>query len=106
MMIGKLVNLECRERFEAYKAALAANGIEFHDNMVIESDISKFCTREAEMLLDRNPECDAILCVNDDIAAVFYDILRRRGKIIGRDIMLWALMTAPLPQSLTLRWLQ
>lgn len=88
MMIGNLVNLECRERFEAYKAALAANGIEFHDNMVIESDISKFCTREAEMLLDRNPECDAILCVNDDMAAVFYDILRRRGKIIGRDIML------------------
>ncbi|MGN0665498.1 MAG: diguanylate cyclase [Huintestinicola sp.] len=88
MMIGNLVNMECRERFEAYKAALAANGVEFHDDMVIESDISKYCVNEAEMLLDRNPECDAVMCVNDDMAAVFYDILRKRDKIIGRDVML------------------
>lgn len=100
MMIGKLVNLECRERFEAYKAALAANGIEFHDNMVIESDISKFCTREAEMLLDRNPDCDAVMCVNDDMAVVFYDILRKRGKIIGRDIMLVGFDDSPFAAKL------
>lgn len=100
MMIGKLVNLECRERFEAYKAALAANDIEFHDNMIIESDISKFCTREAEMLLDRNSECDAVMCANDDMAAVFYDILRRRGKIIGRDIMLVGFDDSPFAAKL------
>lgn len=88
MMIGRLVNLECRERFEAYKAALEANGIEFNEDMVIESDISKYCVKEAELLLDRNPQCDAVMCVNDEMAAQFYDILRKRGKIIGRDIMI------------------
>ncbi len=88
MMIGNLVNLECRERFEAYKAALASNGLEFKESMVIESDISKFCVNEANRLLDMNPECDAVMCVNDDMAAVFYDLIRSRGKVVGRDIML------------------
>ncbi|MGN1422959.1 MAG: diguanylate cyclase domain-containing protein [Oscillospiraceae bacterium] len=88
MMIGRLVNLECRERFEAYRAALAANGLEFSDRMVIESDISEFCTNEASLLLDNNPECDAVVCVNDEMAAVFYKLLRERGKLVGRDIML------------------
>lgn len=95
MMIGKLVNLECRERFEAYKAALAANGLEYNDNMVIESDISEFCVEEAKQLLDRNPECDAVMCVNDDMASVFYDILREQGKLVGRDIMLVGFDDAP-----------
>lgn len=88
MMIGRLVNIECRERFNAYKAALEANGLEFSDRMAIESDISEYCVKEANELLDRNPECDAVLCVNDEMAMVFYDILRERGKLIGRDIML------------------
>lgn len=100
MMIGNLVNMECRERYAAYKAALAANGIEFNDNMVIESDISRYCAREAEMLIDRNPECDAIMCVNDDMAAVFYDILRKRGKIIGRDVMLVGFDDSPFAAKL------
>ena len=54
MMIGKLINLECRERYEAYRAALDANGIEFNNNMIIESDISEFCVSEAEELIERN----------------------------------------------------
>lgn len=88
MMIGKLINLECRERYEAYRDALDANGIEFNNNMIIESDISEFCVSEAEELLDRNPDCDAVICVNDEMASVFYPILQKRGKSIGRDIML------------------
>lgn len=88
MMIGNLVNLECRERFNAYKAALAANGIEFKDSMVIESDISEYCIEEANRLLDRNPECDAVMCVNDEMAASFYDILHKREMLVGRDILL------------------
>ena len=100
MMIGNLINFECRERYEAYKAALAANGYEFNDNMVIESDISEFCVDEAELLLDRNPECDAVICANDDMAAVFYDILRKRNKIIGRDIMLVGFDDSPFAAKL------
>ena len=56
--------------------------------MIIESDISEFCVSEAEELLDRNPDCDAVICVNDEMASVFYPILQKRGKSIGRDIML------------------
>lgn len=96
MMIGKLINLECRERYEAYRAALDANGIEFNDNMIIESDISEFCVSEAEELLDRNPDCDAVICVNDEMASVFYPILQKRGKSIGRDIMLVGFDDSPV----------
>lgn len=96
MMIGKLINLECRERYEAYRAALEANGIEFNDNMIIESDISEFCVSEAEELLDRNPDCDAVICVNDEMSSVFYPILQKRGKSIGRDIMLVGFDDSPV----------
>ena len=96
MMIGKLINLECRERYEAYRAALEANGIEFNDNMIIESDISEFCVSEAEELLDRNPDCDAVICVNDEMASIFYPILQKRGKSIGRDIMLVGFDDSPI----------
>lgn len=88
MMIGRFDNVECSQRYEAYRAALSDNGLRFEDRMIIESDISPFCVNEANRLLDLNPECDAVLCVNDDMAAVVYDILRSRGKIIGKDILL------------------
>lgn len=48
--------------------------------MIIESDISEFCVSEAEELLDRNPDCDAVICVNDEMASVFYPILQKEER--------------------------
>lgn len=88
MMVGSLNNEECRERFAAYKEMLSAHGLTYEPRMSMESDMSVLCVAEATQLLDRNPECDAVLCANDDMASVFYDILKARGKIIGKDILL------------------
>ncbi|MBQ8964941.1 GGDEF domain-containing protein [Ruminococcus sp.] len=86
MMVGQLNNTECSERYMAYRQGLEENGLEFKDSYIITSDISEECREEAFELLDRNPEMDAVLCVNDQMAMVMYDAVRAHGKRIGRDI--------------------
>lgn len=86
MMIGDLNNFECVERYNAYLNGLENNGLDYKKSYVQTSDISPNCREQAEILIDNNPELDAILCVNDMIATVVYDVLQERGKRVGRDI--------------------
>ena len=86
MMVGDLNNLECQERYLAYRKGLKENGLEFTDSYMITSDISEKCRAEAYELIERNPDLDAVICVNDQIAMVLYDAIRAHGKRIGRDI--------------------
>ena len=86
IMAGDLKNAECAERYAAFRDALRIHKIPFSDKYFMCSDISERCREEAEELIDRAPELDAVVCANDDIAAVMYKVLKERGKIIGRDV--------------------
>lgn len=86
IMAGRPENCECIERCEAYRKSLKDNGLVFKDSYLMYCDMSYDCQKEAESLLDRNPELDAVICINDIIASVVYDVIRERGKIIGKDI--------------------
>ncbi len=57
MLVGDMLNQECEERYKAYR-----DGVE--------------C----------NPDLDAVLCVNDVIAAELYKVLQKHGKVIGSDV--------------------
>lgn len=86
IMAGDANNFECAERFEAYKNALEKNGIEFQQRYKMECDVSSNCTEEINRLCDSNPDMDAVFCINDDIAKTVYEVLKKRGRQIGRDV--------------------
>ncbi len=86
ILAGARENYECAERYETYRRGLEENGLEFKESYLMYCDISYDCKCEAELLLDKNPELDAVICVNDFIASVLYEVIEERGKQVGRDI--------------------
>lgn len=78
---------ESEERLAGYREALQAHGLEQTDNMIEYCNMSVHCRKQVEALLDRNPEADAIVCVNDDVACCLYEVLRERNVTIGEDIL-------------------
>lgn len=86
MMIGEETNEECRQRYAAYRETMEQNGLPHSEDMIMKSDLSMFCDKEVEDLLERNPQADAIICANDVIASVAYKIVKKRHKKIGDDI--------------------
>ena len=86
MLCGDLNSSECVERFEAYRTALEQNGLPYDPKLVVPSDISDNIYQEASLLVDNNPDLDAVICVNDIMAQTLYTVLNDRGIHIGRDI--------------------
>ena len=86
MIAGELHNHEFEQRYEAYRAALTANGLEFKDSYMIPCSLATPCYEEVEQLLDANPELDAIVCANDIIAIYAGEVLKRRNIRIGIDM--------------------
>ena len=86
IMAGDFHSGECRERYEAFLCALDKYGVDFDERYVMPSDMSEYCQREACELIERAPELDAIVCVNDKVAAVICDQLKKHGKAVGKDV--------------------
>ena len=86
IMAGERDNYDCNERYSAYRRSLAENGLDFKERYLNYCDISYECREDAEKMLDNNPDVDAVICVNDIIASVLYDVLTLRGIEIGKDV--------------------
>ncbi|MBR1385100.1 MAG: substrate-binding domain-containing protein, partial [Ruminococcus sp.] len=86
IMAGNLNNCECEERFIAFKDALGRHGIALKSSNVMLCDISEYCVSEANHLIERVPDLDAVVCINDKIAAVMCEQLKKHGKTVGRDV--------------------
>lgn len=100
IMAGTLNNYECSQRYEAYRKGLEDNGLEFEDRYMITCDMSEECREEAELLIDKNPEMDAVLCVNDKVASTVYDVLKERGIKVGTDVAVIGFDDLPLCKEL------
>lgn len=85
-MAGYMDNCEARERLTAWKETLERHGLELGEQQIRYCNMSRFCREEVEQLIDQNPELDAILCVNDEVAYCVYEVLQERGVRIGEDI--------------------
>ncbi len=79
-------NSEARERLMVWKQTLEQHGIELPEERIEYCNMSRFSREEVERLLDRNPNLDAVLCVNDEVAYSLYEVLQERGIRIGTDI--------------------
>jgi diguanylate cyclase (GGDEF)-like protein len=85
---GPECNTDVIERTNAYVEALKANGMSFEPGMAANGDfMDSEESREAmEVLMQNNPDMDAVFCHNDNMAIAAYDVIRKHGLTPGTDI--------------------
>ena len=88
-------------RLEVFKSVLESHGLEYSDERVVYGNFSKYVTAEVEDLLDRNPDLDAIVFANDQMASAGYKVLEERGLRPGQDIMVTGFDNDPVAEELT-----
>ncbi len=87
-------------RLEVFRSVVEAHGLEYSDDRVVYGNFSKYVTAEVEDLLDRNPDLDAIVFANDQMASAGYKVLESRGLKPGRDIMVTGFDNDPVAEEL------
>lgn len=83
---GKESNADSAQRLGIYLDVLAEHGYKATDNMIAHGDFSEYCGAEIGVLIDNNPDMDALVFANDQMAIAGYTELRKRGLRIGEDI--------------------
>lgn len=86
LMAGDLDNFECRQRFEEYKASLERNGMAYREELVAECDLAHESIYDVCPFIERNPDIDAVVCVNDIIASKLYEVLAEKNIAVGKDV--------------------
>ena len=89
MLGGRDDNPDAMERKRLFGKLLAEKGITFRESDYQKTDMSVECVPEAEALLDRNPDAQAIFCVNDPAAVALYAAMDKRGLVPGKDILVF-----------------
>lgn len=89
MLGGREDNVDARARRKLYQDALSRNKIDFSDKNYVPGDMSADTQEPARELLDKNPDVQAIFCVNDASAVGLFDIMAQRGLVPGKDIMVF-----------------
>lgn len=100
IMAGVLENNDCLQRYETYRKALDKNGLEFKDSYMMPCSLYEECREAAEEFVDKNPELDAIMCVNDTVASVVYEVLKERNIRIGIDVAVVGFDDQPIASRL------
>ncbi len=89
MLGGRDDNIDAINRKDILRKCLWENGITFTDQNFEMTDMSDNCIKEANRLLDNNPNVQAIFCVNDSTAKALYYVMDERGLVPGRDIIVF-----------------
>lgn len=58
------------------------------DKMIAQGDYSEFVDRQVDQLLDDNPNAEAIVFANDEMAFAGYRVCEKRGLKVGKDILI------------------
>lgn len=83
---GRMNNANAVQRLNIYKQVLKEHNMEVTEDMIVYGDFSEYCRPIVSTLLDQNPEVDAIVFANDQMAIGGYAELKSRGIRIGADV--------------------
>lgn len=83
---GKDTNSDSNQRLRIYLDVLSEHGYAVSPNMIIHGDFSEYCGEAIGKLINNNPDVDAIVFANDQMAIAGYQELQKRGLRIGEDI--------------------
>lgn len=86
IITGYTTNKDSKERLDTYRAVLEKHGLPYDESLVCCTMFDKKCRADATEFIDKHPDLDGIVCGNDDIATVVYELLQKRGILVGRDV--------------------
>lgn len=96
MVSGRKENADAKERLDTYFKVLEENNIPVDMNKVVYGNFSEFTEDIVNDLLDRNPDLEAIVFANDQMAIGGYNAIKARGLEIGKDILVTGYDNAPI----------
>ena len=100
MVSGPKTSDDALERLDVYKETLEENGIIYDEKRVAYGNNSKFCVDEVGKLIDDNPELEAIVFANDQMAIAGYKAMEERGIRPGKDILVTGFDDDPVAEEL------
>lgn len=83
---GPKRNYDSNRRLQAYKDVLTEHGIEVKENMIVHGNYTEAVDAEVEYLLDNDPDLEAIVFANDNMAKAGYRVCAARDLRVGHDI--------------------
>lgn len=95
IVCGPPANEDSIERLEAYKEVLTKYNMPVEDKCIVYGNFTEYCDKAVEMLLDENPDLDAIAFSNDNMAIGGYRVMKERGLKVGEDIAVVGFDDAP-----------
>lgn len=98
---GRQGNADAQERLDIYRSTLKESGIPVDETLIAYGNFSEYCEDLVEDLLDTHPEIDALCFANDQMALGGYNVLKRRGIEIGKDIAVTGFDDVPLALALS-----
>ena len=101
MLGGREDNTDARKRKVIFRQCLEENGLPWSEDLYEPADMSTQTQKPAARLLTRNPDAQAVFCVNDASASGLYDVLREKGQEPGKDIFVFGFDNGPLTAELT-----
>ncbi len=86
MMVGDSDNVDCQERYKAYRDALEKNQMPYEPCYARRCELAGRDDGQIDALLDENPQVDAIICATDMIAAAVCKRIKERNMRVGEDV--------------------
>lgn len=93
---GRKENADANDRLNTYCKVLEENGLEVNYNRIVYGNFSEFTEDIVNDLLDRNPDLEAIVFANDQMAIGGYNAIKARGLEIGKDILVTGYDDSPV----------
>lgn len=85
---GPAQNTDAKERKATYFEMMERYHLPVSDKMIAQGDYSEFIDRQVDHLLDDNPNAEAIVFANDEMAFAGYRVCEKRGLKVGKDILI------------------
>lgn len=79
-------NVDAISRLNIYKDAIKKHNLDLDDSWVEFGNFTPFISQQTEMILERHPDVEVIVCANDAMAIGVVDVIKAHGLVPGRDI--------------------
>lgn len=100
LLNGFLSNDDARERYDTIREYLDENHITLTENQIVFSTLTDECDEQAEELLAKTPDVEAIICSNDAMCIALYRVLKKHHLIPGTDVLVLGFDDIPASKSM------
>ncbi len=87
---------DSRLRLAAYRDALKEHGISYDESLVVYGDYESHVDNLVEKLFEYNPDMDAVISANDEMAMAVYRVAARLGRTVGEDLLVTGFDNIPI----------